>query len=286
MARLAASLGLVSLVILGATPASAQPPFVFKLKPEQKLRYQTQHVTQITIQGDEGKNEATSQVRQLKEWKVIDVDSLGVATMEMSVLRLDIEQKSPDGKSVRYDSKDPQNSHPELVKQLAELTTKPILRVQLAANGQVKESQNLTGQKNLLRELPFFVTMTDELPRVGLQWQRDYPIPLDPPLGSGQAYKAVQLCELTGLEGDQMTVQVRTRIDEEPKSIEDKISLAQHMVTGQVRLDWRRGLMLSAQMKIDRKVEGIAGAGSYYWFKSDYAEDLVEGDSPQASRKR
>lgn len=263
--------------IAAALPATAQPQFVFKFKPDQHLFYETDHSTTVELKDDEGTKTTATQVRQIKEWHVLGVDSLGVATIEMSIKRLSLEMTSPDGAVIRFDSTDSKQSHPDLVKQLGELVGKPILRVQMAPNGSVKESTNLTDQKNLLRELPFYVAASEELPVRGMTWTRDFPISMEPPHGTGHAYKATQLCNLKDINGDLLTVHFITKLIEEPKSVDDRLSIMQSLPTGQVVLDWKRGVMTEARLQIDQRVNDVSGKQSHYAMKSSYHERLVEG---------
>lgn len=269
-----------------AAVCEAQPPFVFKFKPQMKLRYETTHETTVEAKTDKGTDASTSTVKQVKEWTVTSVDSLGVATLEMAILRLSLDQTGSDGERIRFDSNDFTQGDKDLAEQLGELIGKPVLRVQLAANGQVKESQSLSKQKQLIRELPFYVTVPEELPRVGLRWQRDFAVTLEPPLGTGHAYKAVQVCQISDIDGDLMAISSETKMVEDPKPVEDRISMVQYLPSGTVLLDWKRGLMVEAKMSIDEKVPNIAGEGTHYSFQSRYHERLMEGDAVQADQRK
>ena len=213
--------GAVVAIFSAVEPAQAQPPFTFKLSPQSKIVYQTDHSTSVTSQTSEGKSSSTSSVKQIKQWTVVDVDSLRVATLELTILKLDFQQTTSDGEVLKFDSSDPSKSHPDLAKQLGDLVGKPVLRIQMAANGQVKESQSLTGQKSLLRELPFFITVPDELPKTGMRWQRDFAVTLEPPLGNGHGFKAAQTCAIRAIQGDLMTIDASTALLEQAESPEE-----------------------------------------------------------------
>lgn len=269
------AIGLVALSLF-VGEAAAQPPFALKFKPGMILPYKSRHQTSVETAAAGASMRSSSTVEQIKEWKVVDVDSLGVATIEMTIRALRLDQLDSDGESIRYDSSDPSKAPPDLAKQFAEFVGKPVVRVQVSPSGQVKESKALTSQKNILRELPFYVVMTDDLPRVGLAWNREFAVTLEPPLGSGQAFKAVQACQLAEVTESTLKVAFESKTVEDPTTAEARISLIQQLPKGEVVFDWKRGVMLSARMVIDEKVENFAGADSVYKLKSQYVEQLVE----------
>lgn len=270
--------GIAALLLMVSFPivADAQPPFRFKFKPGMVLRYETVHDNDVQIQTTDDQSSTTSRVEQLKEWKVIDVDSRGVATLELTIRRLKLVQTEPDGTTVRYDSTDWQSSHKDLIDQLGKLVEKPVLRVQVAKDGTVKHMEPLGEQRNLPKELPFHVSIPEDLPKVGMTWSRHYAISLDPPIGNGQAFKASQICELEKMEGNTMVISTETALSDSVESVEDRMSLIHMMPKGQVTLDTARGVLLETKQEIDQSVDNFAGPGTIYIVKTKYTEKLVE----------
>lgn len=257
-------------------PASAQPPFRFKFKPGMELLYETIHSTEVQVDTPEGKSATGSKVEQVKEWKVMGVDSRGVATIELTIRRLRLTQTEPDGSILSFDSTDWRNSHKDLIEQLGKLVDKPVLRVQVAADGTVKQVEPLGEQKSLPKELPFHLTYPDELPRVGFTWQRDFAISLDPPFGKGQAYKAAQVCTIDRIEGDKLVVNTETRLADSVDSADDRISLSHFLPKGKVTLDLARGVVADVEQTVEQRVDDFAGPESSYVVKTEYSERLVD----------
>jgi hypothetical protein len=240
------------------------------------LRYETIHDNDVKITTPDTQAATTSKVEQIKEWKVVNVDSLGVATLELTIRRLRLVQTEPDGTTVKFDSTDRQNSHKDLIEQLGKLVEKPVLRVQLAKDGTVKHMEPLGDQRSLPKELPFHVSIPEDLPKVGLTWNRSYAISLDPPVGKGQAFKASQICAIEKMEGNTMVISTETTLADSVESMEDRMSLVHLMPNGEVTLDAARGLLVETKQSVDQTVNEFAGPGSSYSVKTLYTEKLVE----------
>lgn len=268
-----------------SAPATAQAPFTFKLQPGMKLRYVADHQTVVEVTQGKEKSATTSTVRQVKEWNVIDVDSFGEATVELTLRRLQFEQTEPGGQTLKFDSENQAQSHPDLVKQLGALVNKTVLQARMTKYGVLKSSKAFTDQGSIARELPFIVAVPDEFPKEGLAWQRESAVTLEAPLGHGQAFKVLQTCRIERLTDTAMVLAVESRVADEVNSTEERVSLAQFQPKGRVTLDRARGLLQEAALTTDEKVEGFAGKESLYHFKSTYNERLLDGNE-QADRRR
>ncbi len=167
---------------LAPPTASAQIPFSFKFKEGTPLVYQTSHVTKVDVVTPEDSNSTVASVKQRKKWEVKKVDSLGVATLELSIETLAIEQTTPTGESIKFDSENVAGSDSKLAEQLQNVVGRPIMQVSLDTDGTIKAFKHLTQRDDVLRELPFQVTVpADRLPTVGTSWRRDFPITIEPP---------------------------------------------------------------------------------------------------------
>ncbi|HVJ80387.1 MAG TPA: hypothetical protein VNC50_04890, partial [Planctomycetia bacterium] len=157
--------------------------------------------------------------------------------------------------------------------------------VQLAPAGVVKASQTLNDAKAIFPELPFQISVPDEYPRKDLKWQREFAITLDPPLGKGEAHKAVQTCVMTECDDDICIVAAETKLEAEPPAPGAKIALGQFLPVGKVTLDRKRGLMLKSDMAIERVVEDFDGPGSRYRCVSKATESLVDSPVEAAAKE-
>src|SRR5690242_12079102 len=91
--------GLSALLLLAALGPTAfgQAPWRFQWQKDQDLQYRVQHVTAVTDIVAGKKSETTSKLDIRKRWRVLDVDSQGIATLELSLVALRNEQKRPNG---------------------------------------------------------------------------------------------------------------------------------------------------------------------------------------------
>lgn len=268
---------------VGPTLASAQGVFKFRLVPGMKLEYDSQFTATIETRVENQQLKSTSLVAQRRHWHVVSVDSLGVATLELTLLKLKVENTDFKGQRIKFDSADKFDADPQLAAQLGKLVGAPIRRVQLGANGVLKATQNLSDQKSHFPDLPFAVTVPDEYPRQGLRWQRDYAITLDAPLGKGEAHKASQVCEVEQLADKHMVVGYETKLEGDP-SPADMVALVQFIPRGKVTLDLARGLMLKSESVVDRKLDNVAGLGTYYLYQSKAIETLIDAPVAQARK--
>jgi hypothetical protein len=277
--RLALAVGFIA-----SGTASAQGVFKFKVNPGDKLQYQSQFECRVETKAEGASQVSVSKLGQIREWHVVGVDKLGVATMELTVLKMSMERTDPDGKKLAFDSTSEKDSDEQLWKQLSKAVGKPIMRVQMAANGVVKDSKNLGETKALFQELPFQVTVPDEYPREGLKWQREFPIAAETILGKGEALQAVQICRVEKIEDDRMTVASAAKLAKPASDATAKIALAQFLPTGKVTLDLRRGVMVHSDMNVREEVPEFDGPGTHYSYTSRSVEKLLD-KRVEAARK-
>ena len=275
---------LVALVSAG--PAAAQLPFAFKFKEGSPLYYRTVHETKVEVKQGEETAATASTVKQLKKWDVQKIDSLGVATIELSIQELALEQTDPMGETVKFDSTDMPGSNPQLAEQLKAVVGRPIIQIQIDSTGAIKGYKHLTARQDVLRDLPFIITVPNEkLPTVGTQWRRDFPIPLEPPLSvPARTLRGVQNCTVTASDSNKLVVEVESKLLDEVKTPKEMLPVVQFLPKGTVVFDPKAGKMIESKMKIEETVNDFQGAGSAYKFLSEYSETYV--DNVQQADKR
>lgn len=282
--RLSQTLVVGAMLAAGANVA-AQVPFTFQFKTGQPLRYRTQHETRVEVKQGEETSASTSKVNQVKRWDVQKVDSFGVATLVLSIEELTLEQVEPTGEILRFDSTDVEGSNPQLAEHLQKVVGQPILEVQIDKHGQIKHYKHLGDKEEILRELPFVVTVpADALAAKNLQWKRDFPIQLDPPLGNHETLRGMQICSVEEATTDRIKIAVRNEVIDEIKDARRRVPVIQFLPKGVVELDPRSGRMVKARMKINETIADFDGAGGTYAFASEYVEELQAGVQ-QADRR-
>lgn len=280
------SLGILAGLLVSLVPAHAQIPFAFKFKEGVPVTYRTRQERTVELKQDEGVEKLVSVVTQLKRWNVLKVDSLGVATLELSIEELTLEQTDSSGETLRFDSTDLPGSNEDLAEQLKSVVGRPIVQVQMDTTGVVKDFKHLTQRNDVLRELPFLVTVPNEkLPVVGTSWRRDYPILIEPPIATPtRTLRAAQNCKVTESNSQRLVVEVKSELIEEVKEPKMMIPVLQFLPKGEVVFDPKLGKMIEAKLTVDETVPDIQGPGSFYKFTSNYVETIVD-DVQQADKR-
>jgi hypothetical protein len=267
----------VLVVLVAAASAPAQTPPRYRWQTGQVLVYKIEQSTQAIDIVDGTKSEMKSQHNVTKRWQVVDVDKDGVATLQMSLTALRIEQTTLKGEVLLFDSAAPDKSDPDMRKQLSEFIGKPLAVLRLDATGQlieVKESK-FGPASRFQNELPFAVVLPPVLPQANQTWERAYKITLDPPLGTGEKFDAVQHYTYKSVTADALTIALTTEMKTQPEAVLNRVPLLQVQPEGEVVFDLQAGRMRSAAMKIDKELKNHMGEGSSYRFVSSYTEQYA-----------
>jgi hypothetical protein len=268
---------LVALVVF-TTAAAAEPPR-FRFVKGETLGYhlvQTTNVVETVL--DEKTNKpvettVTTKVDLIRHWKVADVDAKGVATVEMSIASMRWERKAGKEEDV-FDSTRPDDlNKSEMAKHVGPVLA--VLRIDSqGAVVEVKESK-VGPATRFAADLPFKLTLPNAEPKVGESWERPYTIQLDPPLGTGEKYAAVQKYTCQEPKGGFLTVSLTTQVKDPPAQAADQIPLLPLTQEGTVFFHTPSGRYYGARCKVERELKNHQGEGSSYKFTSTYVEDLV-----------
>jgi len=260
------------------SPLAAQTPWRYKWEKGQTYTYKTQHVTNVSEQLEKTKTESSSRLTLVKRWLVTDVDSQGNATLEMSLLSMRNEQTRPNGEVLLFDSEDVDKSTPAL-KGMAKFIGRPLHAVKLNPQGQAIEAKEDIRAK-FDAEPPFVVVTAGAAPQEGQSWSR--PFEIADPNGSDSKIQFVQkfLCGKSTPDG-KANLQVTTVLKSELKNASERIPLLQREVEGKAVFDVERGITLTVELAVDRKVEEHQGKGSSYRYASTFVEQLIPNTDPK-----
>jgi hypothetical protein len=139
---------------------------------------------------------------------------------------------------------------------------------------EVKSSQGPASRFE--HELPFAIVVPGQPLEVGQKWSREYQISLDPPLGTGEKYAALQNYEVKSIGKGQAKIAFETTLKNPPSNAGDKVPLLQLQPRGEVTFWSAHGLMWNAVITSGGVIDGHAGEGSKYEFTSEYREQLVK----------
>ena len=271
------SLNLVALVLVAGV-ASAEPPRLRFAKGE-TLTYRLVQTTNVTESvPDEKTNKpvettVATKADLVRRWKVVDVDAAGTATVEMSIASMRWERKTGKDEDV-FDSSRPDDlNKSEMAKHVGPVLA--VLRVDAQGKvAEVKESK-VGPASRFATELPFKIVLPDTEPKAGESWERAYTIQLDPPLGTGEKYAAVQKYTCLEPKGGFLTVGLATQVKEPPAQAADQIPLLPLTQEGVLYFHAATGRYYGARCKVERELKNHQGEGSSYKFVSTYTEDFV-----------
>lgn len=261
-----------------STAARADAPR-FQFQKGETLTYHLVQTTRVVeTVPDEKTNkpvetEVTTKADLVRKWHVIDVDDRGVATLEMSIAAMRWERKSGTEEDVFDSSKPDDLNKKEMARHVG-----PVLAVlRVDSHGrviEVKESK-VGPASRFATELPFKVVLPATEPKPGDAWDRSYTIQLDPPLGTGEKFAAVQKYTCQEPKGGFLTVALATEVKEPPASTAEQLPLLPFTTSGTVYFHPTTGRYYGARLKVEKELKNHQGDGSSYRFASSYVEDLV-----------
>jgi hypothetical protein len=271
-------IGTAAWLTLAAT-VGAQSTHRFQWRAGQTLDYKVEQSTSVTDTMEDKTGETGSKLHEVKHWQVQDVDAQDVATVQLSLLSLRIETKSPNGDVLVFDSSQPDKSTPEMKKQMSQYVGVPLAVLRVNRLGRVVEVKqcNFGPASRYECEPPFGVVFADDM--TNGWWQRTYQVTLEPPQGTGEKYSATQKYRIKSQEGGKLIVGFGTEITL-PAAVADQIPLLQWQPQGEIVFDAQAGATKSVRFSIDKELKGHQGPGSTYRFQTVYQEEMISPVPP------
>jgi hypothetical protein len=247
----------------------------FRWQPGQTLTYRVEHITNASETVGSEKSESKTRLVLTKEWKILDVDGVGVATLQLTLKALRLETATGTGWLI-FDSADPGKSDPDLRSQVQKFVGEPLATIRVDGRGrvvEVKESKHGPASR-FESELPFVVILPEDGPRVNQTWERAYKITVEPPQGTGEKYEAVQKYLCKNVEPASAVIALSTGFKTMPENVLDRVPLLQLQPEGEAVFDLESGRLKRAAWHIQKEISGQQGEGSSYRFASTYTEEL------------
>jgi hypothetical protein len=268
----------VLVATLLASAASAQTGgWRFHWQMGQVLTYRVEQSMTASEVINGAKVESRDRLFLTKRWQVVAVDAQGVATLQMSLTAMRRETTTPGGDVIFFDSANLEKSEPQVREQLSRYLNQPLAVLRLDGKGrvvEVKESKYGPASK-YESDLPFTIALPDAAPTAGQGWERTYKITLDPPLGTGEKYDAVQKCVCKAVNGNLATVGVAASVKTLPMAVGDQTPLLQSQPEGEVVFDMQNGRVQSVNLRVDKELKNHQGEGSSYHVQSTYIEQYA-----------
>jgi hypothetical protein len=276
-------IGMAAWLTLAATLGAQNTPPRFQWRAGQTLDYKVEQSTSVTDTMEDKTGETGSKLSTVKHWQVQDVDLQGIATVQLSLLSLRIETKSPNGDVLVFDSSQPDKSTPEMKKQMSQYVGVPLAILRVNPLGKVLEVKqcNFGPASRYECEPPFGIVFADDM--ANGMWQRAYQVTLEPPQGTGEKYSATQKYGIKSQEGGKLIVGFSTEIAL-PAAVADQIPLLQWRPQGEIVFDAQTGATRSVRFHIDKELKGQQGPGSTYHFQTMYQEEMVSPPTATSGR--
>ena len=179
-------------VLLATSAASAQgEPWRFHWRTGQTLNYSVEHATAIEEVVESQTTTTRSKVQNTKHWLVLEIDSQGIATLQLTLKALRMEMTTPNGEVMTFDSASPEQGNAALRTQMEKYLGQPLAIIRVDPRGQVIEVKECKfGPASRFESEPPFAVVLPEV--AGASWERSYKLTLEPPRGTGEKYDAVQ----------------------------------------------------------------------------------------------
>jgi hypothetical protein len=265
-------------IIVFTQSTAAQAP-TYKWKGGQILVYRvSQNTTAVERLNDADPMTTVTQLDLVKRWQVIEVDSAGTATLQMSLDSLRMETRPPKGEVMLFDSANLSKSTEGLRDELAKYVGPALTVVRIDARGQlvaVKESK-FGPASRLECDLPFKLVLPPSAVVAGQSWERNFAIKLEPPQGAGESYDAIQKFTCKAAANGQLTVSVASEVKAMPESPAERLPLLPLLPTGELHFDSTNGRLRAVRFQFAHDLVDHRGVGSKYSFKSTYSEDLID----------
>ncbi len=250
----------------------------YQWKKGLSLVYQEEQSTKVKETLSGSSRSSGNYLKLTKVWTVTEVDSKGIATLQLSLRSLRMETTPSSGEKLVFDSDQLDKSNPQLREQLKQYIGKTLAIIQLDAKGKiVKVKQSDHGPKSRFEsEHPFVCVWGEQKPKAGATWKRKYQVTLEPPAGTGEKYNAEQTFTCASLAEGKAKISFTTKVLNLPRAQLDQIPLIQLRPQGEVVFDVKNGKMLEARHTVKTSVSGHQGKGSIYNYESSYKAKLIE----------
>ncbi|MER3415975.1 MAG: hypothetical protein C4297_07160 [Gemmataceae bacterium] len=238
----------------------------------------TQRTRASSRQGDVAV-ELSSQVVQQRQWEVVDCDELGGARLRLTLAGLRFQQQLPNGRVLLYDAQKPQDSDPQLRRQLEPMLRQPLVTLTIDAAGKVGKVHEVRPSAMLITEAIFPMHVVWPTPALspGASWQSDYTLTLRPPLGTGSHYAARRhfRWEMSSTPSALWRVSFRTELLQPARDSTDQMALLQFQPEGEVFFDRQRRRVIEVRWRCGGVLENHLGPGSRYEVQIEAEEKLL-----------
>ncbi len=272
------------LAIGGATSAFAEPKvssetfllrYAFHAGDAISSRVEHRALTETTMSGvTESVETMTDSTRT---WRVTDVDTEGVATLEQTVDDVTMTSRSSDRGDVRWSSSGDDEPPPGYEAVRASLGV-PLVRLRVATDGRVLERRELRPCPAAASGDLVIVPLPEDTVAPGHTWTVPDEVVVEIPNGPRKAVRTRLRYRLMDIRDGVATIAVDTTVLTPLDDPRLEARLLERIWDGTIRFDIEEGRIVSRHTAIDRRVVGFGGPQSSVRYKAS----LEEGPLPQS----
>ena len=239
----------------------------------QQFRWNVEQVTTNKTTMAETSEVMSSRTQSTTVWKVIHVDSLGQATLEQTIERMNMWQKIGDQEPASYDSAS-NASPPKEFESMAKLVGKPLTTMLVDNCGITVAGESETSQYRFGTGSPW-VPFPKEPIAVGHQWFVPDEVLVSKEDKSKKRIKLRVKYELVAVQDGCARIQFNTEILTPIDDPQVRSQISQRINHGEMNFDLARGLMVGKKVNWNEKVQGFQGPNSLLHYLGEYSVSYV-----------
>lgn len=281
-------LALISVSGLVASVTAAEKTLLrYRFQPGQVVRYSVQLRDDYFVQiGETSERPYTSQA-SIKNYRVLSVDSNGVAEIEITLLEQVRAETHQGGDTFKFDSTQPGQNVPTLFLPMQAIVGVPHLRLKVSPTGVTSDPVPLSGlplpESGPEAALDVLLRLPEQPVEVGERWAEEFQVPVNVSRELKKQVRMQRQYHLTSLEGDIATIVVTTKSLTPLNVPEEEVQLLLRTPTVTVKLDLRQGLIVSRSLKLEKQVVGLENGRGTVSVRQEHLERLIP--ARQASAK-
>ncbi len=244
-----------------------------KMKAGDELKFEVTHLgkTDTRMQG----KEEAMQVRTVstKVWRVVEVNKDGDMTFEHLIDHVEMTQQAGEGAELKWDSLS-DRAPPAAFEKIADTLGKPLCRVTINGQGQVKKREDFAGSKANLGMGDLVLALPKEPIKVGGNWIVPREIRIRDENGDPKVVKVREVYTLERVATGVATISIKTEPLTPIADPGEKSQIVQQLSNGTIKFDLDAGHLISKQLDWDEEIIGFQGADSMMKYLARMTEEF------------